>query len=86
MDFNVDKCKIMHIGKKNPRYAYTMNGKNLTDTMEEKDLGVTIDCRLEFDKHIKNIVAKANRTLGMIKIAFTCLKQKHVFKPIQRPC
>ena len=84
----LDKCKIMHIGNKNPKNVYTMSGKNLTDTMEEKDLGVTIDCRLEFDKHIKNIVAKANRTLGMIRIAFTCLNKMvflNLYKGLVRP-
>ena len=48
MEFNVDKCKIMNIGNKNPRNVYSMNGTNLAETSEEKDLGVTIDCRLEF--------------------------------------
>ena len=88
MEFNVDKCKIMHIGKKNPKNVYTMNGTNLAETTEEKDLGVTIDCRLEFDRHIKNIVAKANRTLGMIRIAFTCLNKNmflNLYKGLVRP-
>ena len=88
MEFNVDKCKIMHIGNKNPRNVYSMNGTNLAETSEEKDLGVTIDCRLEFDRHIKNIVAKANRTLGMIRIAFTCLNKSmflNLYKGLVRP-
>ena len=88
MEFNVDKCKIMHIGKNNPKNVYTMSGKNLTETTEEKDLGVTIDCRLEYDKHIKNIVAKANRTLGMIRIAFNCLNKSmflNLYKGLVRP-
>lgn len=88
MEFNVDKCKIMHIGKKNPKNVYTMNGTNLAETTEEKDLGVTIDCRLEFDRHIKNIVARANRTLGMIRIAFTCLNKNmflNLYKGLVRP-
>ena len=88
MEFNVDKCKIMHIGNKNPRNVYSMNGTNLAETSEEKDLGVTIDCRLEFDRHIKNIVAKANRTLGIIRIAFTCLNKNmflKLYKGLVRP-
>ena len=76
------------MGKKNPKNVYTMNGTNLAETTEEKDLGVTIDCRLEFDRHIKNIVAKANRTLGMIRIAFTCLNKNmflNLYKGLVRP-
>ena len=30
MDFNVDKCKIMHLGRLNPKYSYTMDGVELT--------------------------------------------------------
>ena len=29
MEFNVDKCKIMHLGKTNPKHAYTMGGGTL---------------------------------------------------------
>ena len=76
MEFNVDKCKIMHLGKTNPKHAYTMGGGDLAITTEEKDLGVTIDDRLEFDIHIKNIVNKANRMLGLIRIGFTCLDRE----------
>ena len=73
MEFNVDKCKIMHLGRRNPKHTYKMGESNLTETTEEKDLGVLIDCELDFGKHIKEIVNKANRMVGMIKIGFTYL-------------
>ena len=76
MEFNVDKCKIMHLGNTNPGHTYTMNGTNLTTTTEERDLGVLVDDKLKFDKHIKEIVSKANRILGLIKIGFACLDKK----------
>ena len=78
MEFNVDKCKIMHIGRTNPKQSYNMGGTNLTVTTEEKDLGVLVDDELEFDKHIRAIVNKANRMLGMIRRGFTCL-DKEIF-------
>ena len=78
MEFNVDKCKIMHLGNQNPKHAYTMDGTNLTITKEERDLGVVIDDQLGFDKHIRGIVKKANRMLGLIKIGFSCL-DKEIF-------
>ena len=76
MEFNVDKCKIMHLGKTNPKHTYTMDGSNLTITTEEKDLGVLVDDKLKFDKHIRGIVNKANRILSLIRIGFTCLDMK----------
>ena len=78
MEFNVDKCKIMHLGNQNIKHTYTMDGSNLTTTNEEKDLGVLIDDKLGFDKHIRSIVKKANRMLGLIKIGFSCL-DKEIF-------
>lgn len=88
MEFNVSKCKVMHLGFNNPKNVYSMDGTTLTESQVEKDLGVFIDCRLEFDKHIKSIVGKANRMLGMIKIAFTCMNKTmflHLYKGLVRP-
>ena len=47
LPFNVDKCKVLSIGKRDVERQYTMNhGKecqNLTQVEFEKDLGVTFD-------------------------------------------
>ena len=76
MEFNVDKCKIMHLGPKNLKHTYTMGGTDLAVTSEEKDLGVLIDNKLNFRSHIKGIVSKANRVLGLIRIGFDCLDKE----------
>ena len=51
----------MHLGSSNPKHAYSMGGRNLMETATEKDLGVLFDSELDFDKHIRGIVNKANR-------------------------
>ena len=76
MEFNVDKCKIMHIGRTNPQNNYHMDGAELIKTDKEKDLGVLVESNLEFEQHIKGIVGRANRMLGLIKIGFACLDQE----------
>jgi hypothetical protein len=38
MPFNIEKCKIMHIGSKNKQAKYTIEGKELASTDEEKDI------------------------------------------------
>ena len=43
MPFNVNKCKVLHLGKKNYKFNYLINGIILTNTDEEKDLGVTFN-------------------------------------------
>lgn len=40
MKFNVDKCKMMHLGKNNPDCAYTLMGSTLAVTTQERDRGV----------------------------------------------
>ena len=40
MAFNVQKCKTMHVGFNNPGYEYSMDGKKLETTEEERDLGL----------------------------------------------
>jgi len=47
MAFNISKCKIMHVGRNNPRYEYSMNGVRLETTDEEKDVGVIIHSSLK---------------------------------------
>ena len=58
------------------KHTYNMGGSNLAVTTEERDLGVLIDDQLDFDKHIRGIVNRANRMLGMIKIGFACLDKE----------
>ena len=43
MEFNVNKCKIMHIGRSNPQHTYCMDRAELTKTVKEKDLGVLME-------------------------------------------
>ena len=88
MEFNVDKCKVMHLGKSNPKNNYKMAAVNLEETVEERDLGVLIDNKLNFGKHIQTIVTRANRVLGMIRIAFACMNKEmflNIYTALVRP-
>jgi hypothetical protein len=42
MEFNVAKCKVMHLSNKNIWQAYQMNGQQLGITEEEVDIGVAM--------------------------------------------
>uniref|UniRef100_K7EYK2 Reverse transcriptase domain-containing protein n=2 Tax=Pelodiscus sinensis TaxID=13735 RepID=K7EYK2_PELSI len=67
MKYNVDKCKVMHIGKNNPNYTYSMMGANLATTNQERDLGVIVDSSLKTSTQSAAAVKKANRMLGIIR-------------------
>ena len=38
MSFNMDKCAVMHVGRKNCRFEYEMDNRRIRQTEEEKDL------------------------------------------------
>ena len=63
------KCKILTIGKakKLLRYGYTLNGTRLERVSNIKDLGIVIQSELNWNKHVRTLIASANRTLGLIK-------------------
>jgi len=42
MEFNVDKCKVMHVGNRDDSSTYYMEGSELTRVSCEKDLGIWI--------------------------------------------
>jgi len=42
MEFNIDNCKVMHIGNSNNNFKYYMDNKELEMVQKEKDLGVLI--------------------------------------------
>ena len=60
MKFNIEKCKIMHVGRNNPQYEYTMGGTKPKEVEEEKDIGVTVHNSLKPSKHCKRISDTAN--------------------------
>ncbi len=66
MAFNVDKCKVMHLGGGNIKQVYCLEGRRLGTVMEERDLGVTLTADLKPSKQCRAIYNKAIKTLGMI--------------------
>ena len=70
LKFNADKCKVMHLGKSQDEFKYTMTKDDhpieLEKTTLEKDLGVHVDPSLTFSAHREQQVNKANRLLGLI--------------------
>jgi len=66
MEFNIQKCKVMHIGYSNPGYKYLMDNRYLQEISDEKDLGIIYE-RLEVScTQVVEACKKANRALGMI--------------------
>ena len=69
--------------KNETEYNYNLEGQNIEWTQEEKDIGVTIDSGLKFDKHISEKVNKANSIFAIIRRAFKYLNAK-TFIPLYK--
>ena len=70
MSFNTDKCKVMHIGDKNPKFIYKMRNQELDNIKQEKDLGVIISCDVKMSDQCTAAPKKANMMLGLISRNF----------------
>ncbi|KAF7239919.1 Forkhead box protein O1 [Varanus komodoensis] len=66
MVFNVDKCKVLHLGHRNSCHKYRFGDKWLESSTCEGDLGVLVDCRLNMSQQCDAVVKRANATLGCI--------------------
>ena len=64
MAFNTKKCKVKHIGNKNPRQKYKMDGVELTETVEERDIGVIVSSSLKPAAQFSKAVRTALAVLG----------------------
>ena len=76
MQFNVDKCKVLHIGSNNDRTNYSLNGSELCKANHEKDLGIIISNNLKPGKHVSEVVKTANKITGFIGRAFDYKSEK----------
>ena len=70
MEFNVKKCKVMHVGRQTDCCEYYMGGKKLEEETLEKDLGVRISADMKCSQQCRYAANKANK-VGMIKRTIT---------------
>ena len=94
MNFNITKCKVLHLGEKNQQEILLMHEHDKTilssieNVTEHPDLGVLMDTSLSFKKHISSIILKADKILATIKRSFKYLTEQTfplLYKSLVRP-
>eukprot|EP00061_Rhincodon_typus_P005366 g24787.t1 len=66
IEFNLDKCEVLHFGKANQGKTYTFNGKVLGSVAEQRDFGVLVHSYLKAESQVDRIVKKVFSTLAFI--------------------
>ena len=70
MSFNATKYSVIRISpkhKKAKESTYKLHDQTLADEKARKYLGVTLSNTCSWNKHVENVSAKGNRTLGFVK-------------------
>src|SRR2546425_9188233 len=67
MPFNVSKCCVMHVGKKNAKEVYQIDGKEIGKVKEIKDLGVFFTEGCKPTVNCNRVCKSANKIMGLIR-------------------
>ena len=63
MVLNSGKCHFMCLGKNTENETYCFNNTEMKNSSKEKILGITIDNKLKFKSHVKNLCKKASQKI-----------------------
>ena len=88
LKFHPKKCFSLTIGKQDEQeFDYHVMIDNeihpMIKTEEIKDIGVTIDCRLRFEKHVNGKIETANKLVRIIRRSFMFLDEE-TFVPLYK--
>ena len=88
MNFNSDKCKVLHLGRKNQMHHYRIGELCLGTSMCEKDLRILVDHTLNVSQHCDSVAKKANGIWGCIKrsiVSRSCEVMLPLYSALVRP-
>ena len=83
MLYNFGKCKCLHPGPGNTGMSYAMGVTILSKTVNEKDLGVTMNANMKVSEQCRIAASKDNQVLWMIRRNIT-YKEKSLIIPLYK--
>ena len=65
MTINTKKCAFIHFGNNGSILTYYINGEAIIFETTIKDLGIQVDNKLLFRKHLQTVIKKASKLIGL---------------------
>ena len=69
MEFNTSKCHLLTITQKSKpsQFTYTISNQPISQINSNPYLGIIIDSKLSWTKHVRTTASKSAQTLGLLK-------------------
>ena len=83
LDLNIDKCFVMRFSRSKVGWnldrgedMYSLDGGRLSIVESHKDLGVVVDSKLKFHKHVQTVIGKTGQAMGEMLRSTICRTSK----------
>lgn len=89
MEFNPDKCEVLHIGVSHQGRACTVNDYALENVEEQRDLRIQVHGSLKMVSKMNSVTMKAFGTLVFIRVDIKykgCFIVMQLYDSLVKPC
>ena len=76
MKIHPNKTKVLHVGPKNPRHIYKINGTVIDSCEVQKDIGFMVPENLSTSNHVQSARTKALMEIGIMRRTFAYLDKR----------
>ena len=85
LELSIEKCVVMHCGRKNENRDYFINGKQLKCAPNAEDLGVVMSPNFNFREQTREVVSRTARQMNFILRCFV-LSDGCIYEAISHIC
>ena len=76
LQFNYNKCALLHYGQNNPLFTYTLGNHIISEVQSVTDLEILRTLDLSYKEHCNNLISHTNRLSAYSFCSFVCRNPK----------